>query len=73
MKRLLKIADNIFNVWIVHFICYNLWFGFNVEPITDAEIFQDRISTYVLTVVFIAYMLAFFKIIRHYVDNNTLK
>jgi len=69
-KKILKLTDRLFNLWVVHYLIYNLWYGFNKEPINGTEDLHDTISTWVLTIVLIVYMSVIFRILRHYVERN---
>jgi hypothetical protein len=69
-KQLLKLADRVFTLWALHFLVYNLWYGFNTEPINDTEVLHDTISTWVLNSVIIIHLFLVFRIIRHYVEHN---
>jgi hypothetical protein len=47
MKRI-KWSKYILGAWILHFVIFNTYFGWNKEPINDAELYQDHISRFLL-------------------------
>jgi hypothetical protein len=69
-KKILKLADRVFYLWVIHYLLYNLWYGFNMKPMSDNEVMHDTISTWVLTLVLIIHFTVLLRIIRHYVDKN---
>jgi hypothetical protein len=68
--RILKRIEQVFNLWAIHFLVYNLWFGFNDQPINEAEELQDFISKWVLSFIIIIYGVLIMRVLRHYIKNN---
>lgn len=70
MKRLIKIADNVFIVWLVFYLIYNTYFGWNSEPINKAEYVCDQISNVMVNGAVLMFMIATFRVTRDYIDKN---
>jgi len=61
MKKI-KIAGNLIVIWFLHFLIYNTYYGWNLEPLTDMEKMWDTVSSVFLYICFFFYMTPLLKL-----------
>lgn len=68
--KTLKTAKTMFRIWFITFLIYNSYFGWNAEPINDAEKICDAISQLLLGASIWVYMTPFFKYLEKRIKED---
>lgn len=68
MKQI-NLASKIATAWVFYFIIYNIYFGWNIEPINDYEEICDLISKVWILIVFFIYTMPLFGLYRYHVTK----